>query len=145
MDADTGKEPFVRMRELDGFLRGCERVAHIDAAPHARRPRAGDGIRDVVREFVIVEMRVRVDELDVFYRLCLVSIRVFRREWHDVVAFFLPHQRTSVPAGILTSTTLRSLPSLAARIMPSESWPRILRGLRFATSTRCLPTSSSGL
>ncbi len=29
--------------------------------------------------------------------------------------------------------------------MPLDSWPRILRGARFATTIICMPTNSSGV
>lgn len=119
MDADTGVEALIGLGQVDSPLRGLERVAHVDHARDTNGSGSLHRLLDIRLELRVIEMRVRVDEFDA-------------------------HQRTSVPAGMLTSSTLRPLPSLAARIIPSETTPRSLAGLRLATSTTCLPTSSSG-
>ena len=119
VDADTGVEALIGLGQVDSPLRGLERVAHVDHARDANGSGSLHRLLDIRLELRVIEMRVRVDEFDA-------------------------HQRTSVPAGMLTSSTLRPLPSLAARIIPSETTPRSLAGLRLTTSTTCLPTSSSG-
>ncbi len=63
------------------------------------------------------------------------------RESYLCTAYLTREPGATSPCGL---TTNRPLSSLAARIMPCDSMPMSLAGLRFATMVTSLPTSASG-
>ena len=71
VNADSGVECGMCLgirHDLRGRFHG---VPHTDDARHARRRRAGDCLRQIVRELLIIEMRVRVEK----YAAHTISIR----------------------------------------------------------------------
>ena len=116
MDADRRIDRLEPFGERDAPRRRIEAVAHRDDFHNASCQCTLDDGGAVVRELLVVEVRVRVNKL---------------------------HHFTLLPADAAGSTRRSPLSSAVHRIMPCERMPRIFAGFKFATRTTFLPTSSS--
>ena len=116
MDADRRIDQLELFCKRDAPRRRIETIAHRDDLHDAAFSGTLDDSGAVVRELLVVEVRVRVNKF---------------------------HHFTLLPADAAGSTRRSPLSSAVHRIMPCERMPRIFAAFKFATRTTFLPTSSS--